>query len=208
MKVSTSKPFQIVYSIYQHEFLGYLLESFVVQKDHNGRLTLQNQNISAANAAEFATGLDQNDFEMIKVIDTIQQDYVVRRFNRSKLNAAEFLHKLYDPDHGDKNLQEQINIYLEKKKARIFALMKGKMLFEMGNDGEPTWKRIYVQEKRALVTFHFLRNTIDTQYFPTITLNDQNVQFQFRGAYIPCKSPAWIVVDDRLYGFSGEIDGN
>jgi SNF2 family DNA or RNA helicase len=208
MKVSTSKPFQIVYSIYQHEFLGYLLESFVVQKDHNGRLTLQNQNLSAANAAEFAAGLDHNDYEMIKVIDTIQQDYVVRKFNRSRLTAAEFLHKYYDPEHEDKNLQEQINVYLEKKKARIFALMKGKMLFEMGNDGEPTWKRIYVEEKKALVTFHFIRNASDTQYFPSISLSNHYVQFQFRGAYLPCKSPAWMVVDDRLYGFSGEIDGN
>ncbi len=57
MKVSTSKPFQIIYSLFEHEYLGYLLESFVVQLDDKGKLTLQHQNISAQNAGEFAKGL-------------------------------------------------------------------------------------------------------------------------------------------------------
>ena len=73
MKVSTTKPFQIVYSIYQHEFLGYLIESFVIQKDKNGKLTLQNQNISSANAHEFQSGLDENDFKIISIIDKIKE---------------------------------------------------------------------------------------------------------------------------------------
>ncbi|HLF33655.1 MAG TPA: DEAD/DEAH box helicase [Cyclobacteriaceae bacterium] len=208
MKVSTSKPFQIVYSIYQHEYLGYLVESFVVQKDPHGKLTLQNQIISSANAAEFSAGLDPNDFEIIKLVDTIQHDYVVRKFNRSKLTPAEFLFKIYKSEQADKILQDQINIYLEKKKSKIFSLMKGKKLFEMGNDGEPTWKQIEVVEKKAVVTFHFSRNSIDTQYFPIITLSGQKVEFQFRGAYLPCKTPSWLIANDKLYGFTAEIDGN
>ena len=79
MNVTTLKPFQIVYSIYHHELLGYLLDSFVVQKNHNGKLTLQNQNVSAANAADFASGLDDNDFEIIKLTDAITQDHIARK---------------------------------------------------------------------------------------------------------------------------------
>ena len=65
MKVSTSNPFQIVYSLFEHEYLGYLFESFVVQLDDNGRLTLQHQNISAQNASDFAKGLDDTDYKLI-----------------------------------------------------------------------------------------------------------------------------------------------
>ena len=207
MNVTTLKPFQIVYSIYHHELLGYLLDSFVVQKNHNGKLTLQNQNVSAANAADFASGLDDNDFEIIKLTDAITQDHIARKFNHSRLSPPEFFNRVYSSDHADKELQEEINTYIEHKKAKIFSLIRGKYLFEMGNDGEPTWKPVQVVEKRASVTFHFIRSSSDTQYFPVITLNGSPVAFQFRGAYLPCKTPAWMVVDNKLYSFEGDIDG-
>jgi len=208
MKVSTSKPFQIIYSIYQHEFLGYLIESFAVQKDVNGKLTLQNQNISAANAPEFQSELDENDYKIISLIDSIYQDVILRKFNNTRLKPADFFYKLYRSENPDTNLQAEISEYIEKKKAKVFALMKGKMLFEMGTDGEPTWKQIHVQEDRASVLFHFIRNDDNTHYFPRIKYQNEKIEFQYCGAYLPAKLPAWMIVDDKLYGFNKEIDGH
>jgi hypothetical protein len=105
MKVSTSKPFQIIYSIYQHEFLGYLIESFAVQKDKNGKLTLQNQNISAANAPEFQAELDDNDYKIISLIDSIHQGVILRKFNNTRLKPADFFYKLYRSENPDTTLQ-------------------------------------------------------------------------------------------------------
>jgi superfamily II DNA or RNA helicase len=207
MKVSTSKPFQIVYSIYQHEFLGYLIESFVIQKDKNGKLTLQNQNISSANAHEFQSGLDDQDFKIISIIDTIQQASILKKFNNSRLKPADFFHKVYKSDNPDTHLQNEISNYIEEKKGRIFSHMKGKMLFEMGSDGEPAWKRIEVTPEKATVLFHFIRNHDNTHYFPTIKHNGEKIEFQYCGAYLPSKSPAWLIVDDKLYGFENDIDG-
>ena len=76
MRVSPSQPFQIIYSLFQHEDLGYLFESFVVQLDEKGRLTFQHQNISSLNAEEFEQGLDENDYELIRLMDNIHQDAV------------------------------------------------------------------------------------------------------------------------------------
>lgn len=208
MKVSTSRPFQIIYSIFQHEFLGYLIESFVVQKDQNGKLTLQNQNISSANAAEFSFGLDNNDYKLIGLIDSIQQEVILRKFNNTHLKPADFFFKIYKSENPDKDLQTQISDYLEEKKAKIFELMAGKMLFEMGSDGEPTWKKIEVLEERASILFHFIRNEEDTHYFPTIKHHGVKIEFQYRGAYLPSKKQAWLIVDNKLYGFDQEIDGN
>jgi len=39
-------------------------------------------------------------------------------------------------------------------------------------------------------------------------LSGQKVEFQFRGAYLPCKTPSWLIANDKLYGFTAEIDGN
>ncbi len=207
MKVSTTKPFQIVYSIYQHEFLGYLIESFVIQKDKNGKLTLQNQNISSANAHEFQSGLDENDFKIISIIDKIHQAAIIRKFNNTRLKPADFFYKVYRSENPDTELQAEISAYIEEKKAKIFSLMQGKMLFEMGSDGEPAWKQIEVLEDRATVLFHFIRNEENTHYFPTIKHRGEKIDFQYCGAYLPSKLPAWMIIDDKLYGFEGEIDG-
>ena len=50
--------------------------------------------------------------------------------------------------------------------------------------------------------------SVNTEYFPILTYGGQPVEFQFRGAYLPCKSPAWMIVNNKLYSFTGDIDGN
>ncbi len=207
MKVSTSKPFQIVYSIYYHEYLGYLIESFVVQKNENGKLTLQNQNISYANAFEFGSDLDEIDYKLIKLMDNIQQDSIIQRFNKSRVKPAIFFSKVYKSENPDKILQNAIQDYIEDKKSSIFRLMKGKMLYEMGIDGNPAWNHIEVLDNKATVLFHFMRNETDTHYFPTIQYNREKIEFQYRGAYVVCRSPAWMVCDGKLYSFEKNVDG-
>src|SRR3954466_7323040 len=140
MKVSTAEPFQITYSLLQHEYLGYLFETFVVQKDHNDKLTLKHQNISSKNAEEFSDGLDDADFQLIKLIDSIQQETIIKKFYNKKITPNEFFLKIYNKEKGDTLLQEAITRFIEGKMAEILALMQEKKIFEMGSDGEPTWK--------------------------------------------------------------------
>ena len=104
MKVSTTEPFQIIYSLLEHEYLGYLFESFVIQLDQKGRLTLKHQNISTINAAEFSSGLDETDFKLIKIMDSMQQDAIVKKFSNKKTTVAEFFTKLYNYNKRTKNL--------------------------------------------------------------------------------------------------------
>ena len=141
MKVSASQPFQIIYSLYQHEYLGFIFESYIVHLDEKGKLTYQHQNISAKNAREFSKGLDDRDFELIEAIDSMHQDAIAKKFSPKIIKPEEFLTKTYDKVKGNEQLQEQIELYMEKRRAKILEKLKGKMLFEMGNDGEPTWRR-------------------------------------------------------------------
>ncbi|MDL5045876.1 hypothetical protein QQ054_07485 [Oscillatoria amoena NRMC-F 0135] len=96
MKVSASQPFQIIYSLFQHEYLGFLFESFIVHLDEKGRLTYQHQNISSKNAREFSKGLDDRDFELIKLMDAMQQDAVARKFAGKPVKPEEFFPKVFD----------------------------------------------------------------------------------------------------------------
>jgi SNF2 family DNA or RNA helicase len=207
MKVSASKPFQIIYSIFQHEYLGYLFESFVVQLDEKERLTFQHQNISAQNAAEFSKGLDQTDFELIGLMDSMQQDAVVKHFNKKSTKAEPFFMKVYDTKKGNELLQREIDNYVERRRVKIMDLLKGKMLYEMGNDGEPAWRKIEIMEEKATVLFHFRRDEENTYYFPTIKHKGEKVEFQYKGAYLISTKPAWLAVAGKVFSFEKDVDG-
>lgn len=213
MKVSPSEPFQIVYSLLEHEFLGYLIEAFVIQLNGRGELTLQNQTLSTQNVSEFAQELDERDFELVRLIDSIQQDTIVKKFNTRKLPAVDFFLKIYDPHKGDKVVQEAICGYLETIKGKIMGLLSGKPFYVMGNDGNPAWTPLEWMPEPARVHFHFVRNPDSTNYFPIIrypigTRGDtERVEFQFKGALMICDEPAYMMVNNRVYHFSRNVDG-
>ncbi|MBX7124182.1 MAG: DEAD/DEAH box helicase [Cyclobacteriaceae bacterium] len=207
MKVSASQPFQLIYSLYQHEYLGYVLESFVVHLDEKGKLTFQHQSISTKNAREFAKGLDDRDFELIGLVDKMSQDGLLKFLGKKSVKPEEFFSKVFHKQKGDPLLQEQIEAYMEKYRAEILEKMRGKQLFEMGNDGEPTWRKIEVQEKRASIQFHFQRGQDSTNYFPTISCDGKKLEIPNSNAYLICKNPAWMVIGGKLYGFDKPVDG-
>ena len=207
MKVSAAQPFQIIYSLYQHEYLGFLFESFIVHLDDRGKLTFQHQNISGKNAREFAKGLDSRDYELIALMDEMNQDTVLRKFAQRQMKPSEFFSKVYDKAKGNELVQEEIERYLEKRRADILEKIKGKLLFEMGNDGEPTWKKLEVIERRASIQFHFIRGQESTNYYPTISHEGKKVELPTNQAYLVCKDPAWLVIGGKLYGFDTHVDG-
>jgi SNF2 family DNA or RNA helicase len=207
MKISSQDKFQIIYSIFKHEYLGFLFESFVVKVDEKGQLTLQHQNISSLNADEFASGLDTKDFELIHLMDTMQQDAIVKKYSSVVMKPNEFFPKVFDEEKGNKPLQEEIKRFLKNLRAKILPLLIGKYVYEMGNDGEPTWRKLQVMPEKASILFHFRRNEENTHYFPTIKYDDHKVDFQYKGAYILSEEPAWLVVEGRIYSFKKKIDG-
>ena len=102
MKVSASQPFQIIYSLYQHEYLGFVFESYIVHLDDKGKLTYQHQNISPKNAREFSKGLDDRDFELIEVMDSMAQESIVKKFSAKFMKPEEFFSKTYDKTKGQR----------------------------------------------------------------------------------------------------------
>ncbi|MBD2723384.1 DEAD/DEAH box helicase [Hymenobacter armeniacus] len=207
MKVSTAEPFQIVYSLFEHEFLGHLFAAYVVQLGPRGQLTLQHQTVSGKNAHEFAAGLDATDFELVELCDQIQQEAVVKEFWPRKIATAEFFLKTYNAEKGDKPLQEAISKHVQARMAGILARLTGKQVFIMGRDGEPTWKEIGMAPAKASILFHFRRNEEGTHYFPTIQYQGQKLDFQYKDAVLVCLQPAWLLLNDLLYTFRTEVDG-
>ncbi len=208
MKVSTSQPFQIIYSILNHEYLGYLFEAFVIQLDSKGELTLLNQNVSIKNIKEFSHGLDESDLQIVKLIDSLQPENIYKKFvGTKKRTVTDFYLKVYDAQKGEKPIQELIAGYIEKVKAEMLPLLLGKQLFIMGGDGNPIWQKIEVLPEKATVLFHFMRNEDNTHYFPRIKYGGEKVEFQYKNAFIVCDEPAWMILENKLYHFAKDVDG-
>ena len=128
MNVSQAKPFQLIYTLFEHEYLGYMFESFVIQLDVEGRLTLSHQNISSLNAKEFDQGMDERDYELIKYMDSMQQDAVVKHFNKKKMKANDFFLKVFNGDEKNEPLRVEIKRYMEIRRSKILPLLNTKML--------------------------------------------------------------------------------
>jgi SNF2 family DNA or RNA helicase len=209
MRVSTERPFKVIYSLFNHEYLGYLFESFAVQLNDQHDFTFEHQNISHKNAREFAQELDEQDYELIRLMDSMQQEVIINKFHKKRVKPHEFFYKVYNGDSERQQLvREEISEYLEGIRCRILPLLQGKRLFEMSNDGEPVGQEIEVLPKKATVLFHFRRNPDNTHYFPTIKYDGEKLDFQYQGAYIICNQPAWMVLNHRLFTFEKEVDGN
>lgn len=207
MKVATSQPFTIVYSLFQHQYLGYLFGSYVVQINSKGELTLLNQIVSTTNVKEFASGLDADDIELVKAIEAIQQDTILKKFNPKKLSALDFFLKVYDAQKGDKLLQEAIAGYVEKWKVEILERLGNKPIYIMGSDNNPAWMPIQRMPDKAKVYFHFVRNEENTHYFPILKHNNERLQIRHRNAFLVSDEPAWLIIENKLYHFDKNVDG-
>ncbi len=208
MIVSPSEPFKLVFSLYQHEFLGFLLEPFVVKLTNSGEFSLQSQNISESNVMDFEQGLTPLQVEMVKLTEKTRQETVFKKFNTSKkLKPEEFFKKIFDPQKGDAPVKEAILSYLDNYRSKIFSQISEQILFVMGSDGIPTWKAVSIKQEPAKAYFHFDRQEDKTIYYPIIKCGGEKVKFQFKGGMIINDLPAALLLDDELYLFDEFADG-
>lgn len=207
MKVSPEEPFEVVYSLFKHQYMDYLFEPFAVQLNAKGRLTYTHQTISPKNAEEFNSRLDEDDYNLITLMEEIHQESISNYFWKKRTKPEFFFLTTFHQNTGDKMLQQEIYQYVERRRAQILELIGGKKLFKMGKDGEPAWNPIEVSAEKASVLFHFRKNKDNTHYFPTIKLNGKKVIFYRNDSYLVCKEPAWIVANDVLFSFEKKLNG-
>ncbi|TAE12252.1 MAG: DEAD/DEAH box helicase [Bacteroidetes bacterium] len=216
MKVSLNQPFQIVYAVWNHEFLGYLITPYVVQKNSNGELMTAYQQISESNLQAFKSGLDEIDLKLIKILDTIQHEQVGKSIihtylkTAKKLNPDEAFLRFYDKDKGNKLFQETLEGLVEGKKSDVLHHIKEhkKYFFISSRDGHPCGTRISFAEEEATARFRFQRHEKGTSYYPTFYYKGKLLNLMAHDSHLICKRPAWLIVDSMLFTFQENIDGS
>ncbi|MXV49618.1 DEAD/DEAH box helicase family protein [Pedobacter sp. HMF7647] len=202
LRVDSSKPCKLVYSICKHEYLGYLIEPHVVQLNPDGDFSLTYQRLFTATAQEFSKILDDTDWKLIKLLEETEQGNIIKRYYKKPIRPVEFFTKIFD----DK-LFEVIRPKIEKRMSDAFALLKAKEIYLMSKEGWPVERRLYLAEEAASVLFHFRRDENETRYFPTIKYQSMRIEFMFKDAQVISNQPAWLLLDDTLYFFEQNIEG-
>jgi superfamily II DNA or RNA helicase len=203
LRVNSSVPCQIVYSLCKHDYLGYLIEPHIVQLNPQGDFSLTYQRLFTHTAQEFAKHLSDIDFKLIKILDETEQDYIIKKYHKKAIRPFEFFSKFYNDKFYD-NVRPKI----ERKLAEVLEILKTKdSLYLMDKDGWPAERKIDLATEAATILFHFRRNETETRYFPTIKYQGLRIDFMFKDAQVICNQPAWLLLNDVLYFFEQDFEG-
>ncbi|MCZ4223723.1 DEAD/DEAH box helicase [Pedobacter rhodius] len=203
LRVDSSKNCKVVYSLCKHEYLGYLIEPHVVQLNPQGDFSFTYQRIFTHTAEEFNACMSEIDYKLIKILDDIEQDSLIKKHYKKLIRPTEFFTKIFD----DK-FYETVRPKIEKKLAEALELLKVKdELYLMDKDGWPVERKIELAAEPASILFHFRRNETETRYFPTIKYQNLRIEFMFKEAQIISNKPAWLLLNDVLYFFDQDIEG-
>jgi len=202
LRVDSSKPCKIVYSICKHEFLGYLIEPHVVQLNSDEGFSLTYQRLFSATANEFSSIIDETDLKLIRLLEEVEQSHIIKRFHKKAIRPVEYFRTIFDD-----RIADVIRPKIEKKLVEALKLIGDRYLFLMSKEGWPVERKLCIASESASVLFHFRRSITETRYFPTIKFQGQRIEFMFKDAQIICNQPAWLLLEDVLYFFEEDLEG-
>ncbi|MEO6521723.1 MAG: SNF2-related protein [Mucilaginibacter sp.] len=202
LRVDSSKPCQIVYSVCKHEYLGYVIEPHIVQLNPNGEFSLTHQRLFSNTAKEFTNCLDDADIKLIRILDDLEQGAIIRKYHKKAIRPIEFFAKIFNDQFLD-----TIRPKMEKRMVEALGMLHHKQVYQMSKEGYPAGKKLQIATEEATVLFHFRRNEEEIRYFPTIKYQGMRIEFMFKNAEIISNHPAWMLLDDTLYYFDKDIEG-
>ncbi|SEN62734.1 Helicase conserved C-terminal domain-containing protein [bacterium A37T11] len=202
LRVDVKKPYQLVYSLCLHPYLGYLVEPHIIQLNPDGGFSLTHNRIFSHTAKDYLKNLDDIDHKLIKTLDEIEQTHLIKRYYKKPIRPATFFSDIFE----DK-LFETIRPKIEAKLMQVMPLLRDKPFFLMSKEGWPVERRLTIAEEPASILFHFRRTEEETRYFPTIKYKNLRIEFMFKDAQIVFNQPAWMMLEDTLYYFDQLVEG-
>src|SRR5690606_31845877 len=157
-QVDTTQPHELIYSLCEHPYLGYLIEPHVVQLNPNGGYSLTHRRIFSHTATDYARILDDTDYKLIKLLDEVEQTHIIKRYHKKPVRPVDFFSKVFD-----KKLFEYIRPKIERRLLQALEMLDSKPLFLMSKDGYAAEQRIEIAPEPASILFHFRRNEEETR---------------------------------------------
>lgn len=175
----------------------------MVQLNPQGDFSLTYQRLFSHTAEEFSAHLTDLDRKLIKILDEIEQDFIIKKYHKKLIRPTEFFSKFFDDKFYNK-----VRPRIEKRLADVLSVLTvTDGLYLMGKDGWPAERKITIATDAATILFHFRKNAFETRYFPTIKYQGARIDFMFKDAQVVSNQPAWLLLEDMLYFFEQDIEG-
>jgi superfamily II DNA or RNA helicase len=201
-QIDASQPFEIIYSFYNHQCLGYLLAATVVPVMENGMLSLAYKNLKPGNLKQFASKLNEADEELISLCHEISPRSIAKQFGKETRDVDGFFLKKFKDELANLMLE-----YVQRRMAKALPMLHCKKVYLSAKDGYPAGNELKLLEGNASVLFHFIQSEGEKRYYATVKLGGQRVPLRRTGAFMPCIKPAWMVMNGELFAFKKGTDG-
>lgn len=194
MQLSEKANIAFIYSIVKHQYLGLIIEPFLVEITAAGNFSLSYQRLISSNANLYSKLLVENDYQIIKLLEEVSPERLVKKFYRKgTIRPKEFFEKKCD----EALFKNTIRPYIEQRLSEVLELIDGDKLYFAGETKNPTSKKLTICENDVSVLFHFNRNETETRYYATIKCNNERLKLLGNGAILTY-NPAHLIIDDKL----------
>ena len=202
IRVNTKLPFEIVYSIYLHPQLGYMLDLVAVQIMGNGEYSLVCQTLHQTTAKDF--NASQAHVQALKYLDETEPETLIKKFfpQKKSIRSSDFFNKYYSPE-----LHQNIRPYIEQRLLKVLEQIGDQPLF-LAKDKNLTHTKLSIASEKASILFHFRRNEQATHYFATIKLGDNSIRFSQNNSDLIIQEPAWLLTGKQIITFKKDTEGN
>jgi hypothetical protein len=194
MQLSEKANIAFIYSIVKHQYLGLIIEPFLVEITAAGNFSLSYQRLISSNANLYSKLLVENDYQIIKLLEEVSPERLVKKFYRKgSIRPKEFFEKKCD----EALFKNTIRPYIEQRLSDVLELIDGDKLYFAGETKNPTSKKLQLCKNDVSVLFHFNRNETETRYYATIKCNNERLKLLGNGAILTY-NPAHLIIDDKL----------
>ncbi len=202
IRVNTKLPFDIVYSIYLHPQLGYMLDLVAVQLMGNGQYSLVCQTLHQTTAKDF--NASPQHIQALKHLDETEPETLIKKFfpQKKAVRSSDFFNKYYSPE-----LHQKIRPYIEQRLLNVLEDIGEQPLY-LAKDKNLTHTRLFIAKDKASILFHFRRNEQATHYFATIKLGENSIRFSQNNSELIIQEPAWLLTGNQIITFKKETEGN
>lgn len=201
-QIDASQPFEIIYSFYNHQCLGYLLAATVVPVMHNGMLSLAYKNLNPGNLKPFASKLSDTDKELIGLCHEMSPRNIAKQFGKDTRDVDGFFLKKFKDE-----LAKLMLDFVQRRMAKALPLLVDKKVYLSAKDGYPAGDKLNVLDSNASVLFHFIQSEGEKRYYATVKLRGERIPLRRKDAFMPCIKPAWLVMNGELFPFKKGTDG-
>lgn len=202
MRIESSRPYRLIYSLNLDSGIGPLIQSFVVQETENGNLSLHFQKVTLASLQDFPQFCSPENKALQRIVDEFSPVAIKNRFGRKTDKPTAFMKGFCTPE----NIEKLLTPYVQTRMNRILQALKGTEIYLYDRDN-PTHVRLFVEEKTADAIFHFERGPEGTKYYPVLFHQGQYLDISVCKCHLLVNENAWILVGKSIYHFPDNIDG-